>query len=644
MGCCGGGNNTVVQPVRVGPKPDTKFEGPIKDRKCRDVIALIIFVGFLGVMSYVLYYAINKGNPQLLFYPTDSFGNVCNQDNDPIDGAALSGRDTSGLKKLFYFDESLLTTVSTSTTPTTTSGSVCVKTCPDAVADVTAMQALASTGTKLCRYDVSTASYFDGAADGTDTCPNVPVAKTVSIYNRCVSETAADTLDKVGEALSDILDLIDDNFGQKCGEDLENSWREIVYLTLVALGVSVVLLFLMRFVAPVLVWLVVGLVAVGTLAAIGFCWYSYYKERTDAWLGIAIGVSVVGAIILLILLILRKRIALVVQLFKEAAKVIAWMPQILLQPFITLLILGGVTAGLTYAFLFIVTTRNARVEATGDYVSWSQDEPMKGLVFLYLLGFLWITQFIIGCERLSVSGAVALWFFTRDKKTLHNPLLTSVGRLIRYHLGSVAFGSLIIALVSLVRMILSFIEGRLSGSENLVAKVFLKCLTCCLWCFEKILKFLTAQAYIQIAINGYGFCKAARTAFLVVVSNALRVAAINSVGDFVLFLAKCGTVAIVAVVGIELFRDRADIHYTWLPITMACIVAYFIAGCFFGLFELIIDAVFMCFVEDCDRHDGVELPYFMSKGLMEFVKNANEAKKHAKRRKKEAQEQEQEDD
>lgn len=56
------------------------------------------------------------------------------------------------------------------------------------------------------------------------------------------------------------------------------------------------------------------------------------------------------------------------------------------------------------------------------------------------------------------------------------------------------------------------------------------------------------------AINGYGFCKAARTAFMVIVRNALRVAAINSIGHFVLFLAKVATVAVVAVVGIELFR------------------------------------------------------------------------------------------
>ncbi len=36
----------------------------------------------------------------------------------------------------------------------------------------------------------------------------------------------------------------------------------------------------------------------------------------------------------------------------------------------------------------------------------------------------------------------------------------------------------------------------------------------------------------------YNFCKAARKAFLLLAANVLRVAAINSVGTFVLFLGK----------------------------------------------------------------------------------------------------------
>lgn len=38
-----------------------------------------------------------------------------------------------------------------------------------------------------------------------------------------------------------------------------------------------------------------------------------------------------------------------------------------------------------------------------------------------------------------------------------------------------------------------------------------------------------------------------------------------------------------------------------------------------------IDTIFLCFCEDCNENDGVNRPYFMSKGLMEFVDNSKKA-------------------
>lgn len=49
---------------------------------------------------------------------------------------------------------------------------------------------------------------------------------------------------------------------------------------------------------------------------------------------------------------------------------------------------------------------------------------------------------------------------------------------------------------------------------------------------------LFQNAYTATAINSTSFCTSARDAFLILVENALRVAAINTVGDFVLFLGK----------------------------------------------------------------------------------------------------------
>lgn len=80
------------------------------------------------------------------------------------------------------------------------------------------------------------------------------------------------------------------------------------------------------------------------------------------------------------------------------------------------------------------------------------------------------------------------------------------------------------------------------------------CCQCCLGCFERILQYLTRNAYIETAIFGLSFCAAGRKAFSILSSNALRVFAINSVGDFVLLLGKAFVVAITVLIGIELIQ------------------------------------------------------------------------------------------
>ena len=62
---------------------------------------------------------------------------------------------------------------------------------------------------------------------------------------------------------------------------------------------------------------------------------------------------------------------------------------------------------------------------------------------------------------------------------------------------------------------MAYVERKLKkhiGSSNPI-NIILKVCQCCLWCFEKCMKFLNRNAYIEVAIYGYNFCKAARKAF-----------------------------------------------------------------------------------------------------------------------------------
>lgn len=90
--------------------------------------------------------------------------------------------------------------------------------------------------------------------------------------------------------------------------------------------------------------------------------------------------------------------------------------------------------------------------------------------------------------------------------------------------------------------------------QNRVTQVLFTCCQCCLGCFEKTLQYLTRNAYIETAIYGDSFCTAGKKAFSILTSNALRVFAINSVGDFVLLLGKAFVVAITVLIGMELIQ------------------------------------------------------------------------------------------
>ena len=68
------------------------------------------------------------------------------------------------------------------------------------------------------------------------------------------------------------------------------------------------------------------------------------------------------------------------------------------------------------------------------------------------------------------------------------------------------------------------------------------------------------------AIYGYSFCKAARRAFMVILNNALRVAAINSVGTFTLFLGKLACIALTVCASFYLIKVNfsVEISSSWL--------------------------------------------------------------------------------
>lgn len=90
--------------------------------------------------------------------------------------------------------------------------------------------------------------------------------------------------------------------------------------------------------------------------------------------------------------------------------------------------------------------------------------------------------------------------FRKPKDIPNFPVVNSFWRAIRYHLGSLAFGSLILAIVQFIKAMLEYLDQKAKASQNIIAEFLVKCLKCCFWCLEQFIKFLNKNAYIMVGL------------------------------------------------------------------------------------------------------------------------------------------------
>ncbi|XP_001944379.2 choline transporter-like protein 1 [Acyrthosiphon pisum] len=573
--CCGSSD-------RIEPSsPDAKanFKGPVKGRSCTDCSFLVLFLFVLISLFGLVIYCTLNGDVNRLFYGFDECGDICGFKNKNPDPKFCTGKDMTN-KPFLKIDAPI--------------------------------------------YKVADLKYVK--RECVERCSDYKDYQ--EFLHRCIPKGNESAINNI---------LTNSSIGslfQEMTQDLQHTKWDIIYLCIFAFIVSLVIVFLIRFVAGIVVWFVlIGVVVVSISGSI-FLWITW-KQKSDSeikdqvaqrdvntYFAFALIATISTIVILLIIVAMRSRIALVVQLFKESGKAIQSMPLLLIQPMVTFLFLCLAIVLWSYFAVLIQGSGSPAFEPLSHNVYYKKDQLMKFARVYNILVLVWVIEFIIGCQHMIIAGSVATWFFTRNKDNVSSPISTSIGYLFNYHMGSVALGSFIIAVLQIIRAILNFIDETLKDSQNEVAKSLYKIFQCLFSCIQQFIQYLTRNAYIEIAIYGDNFCRSGQQAFKMITSNVLRVAAINSVGDFVLFLGKVLVVTSTVLLGFKMLETKPGVLHLWVPLTVAGIFAYFVAHCFISVYEMVIDTIFMCFCEDCNLNDGVTQEYYMSKELMDFVESS----------------------
>jgi len=233
-----------------------------------------------------------------------------------------------------------------------------------------------------------------------------------------------------------------------------------------------------------------------------------------------------------------------------------------------------------------------------------------GVKFGYaLFSLLWNQAMGIAVGQCIIAGACAIWFFTPRGRKMPKPALPkAVRNTFRYHLGSLAFGSFVIALVQFIRYCLLYLEKQAKAQKNKVMEIVLKAVQCCIWLFEKLLKFITKNAFIQVAIMGTSFCTSARTAVYLMMRNAARFGALAILGSIIHFIGFAIITSVTALVGYFIVQAFYPEVSPAMPVVSYIAVGYLIAQLYMNVFGMSVDTTLQCFIAAEEMEDNSFVP------------------------------------
>ncbi|KAK6049719.1 hypothetical protein COOONC_12776, partial [Cooperia oncophora] len=396
-------------------------------------------------------------------------------------------------------------------------------------------------------------------------CPRLPCRYHESLSTR-----------RISSVLEKIFSMLEIDFIRGFFHDLIDTSPYLPQMCLLALVLSLFSVVLLRFFAAVIIYFVYLAVVVISLGFSGTLWYAFYRVyknsvestnstdvvelgnttallssspqrltkavlfedvRLDALfnfedtslltlLGVGLGATAISIFVISIVWCVLPRGKKMVRLFKGASLALSSMPMLLLQPLLNavLILMVAVYTLSVVLVLFTAGDMVSRRVANGDskedsilIIETNMTRTTKLMMFYQFVGFVWVTEFFMACQRLFVAGAVSMYYFDVlsisrrfASPTPRSPLSGSLWNLFRYHLGSAALGAFIITLVRVPRYIVIWTLARMRSVENVVLKKILAVFVCILGGIERCLQYINYNVFTVISYSGFSFCPAAK--------------------------------------------------------------------------------------------------------------------------------------
>ena len=624
--------------------PDEFKNGPISDetRKCRDIFCCIFFLIFLVACVAVAVLGFVYGHPSYFMYFYDEDGNACGKDGKYKDYPYL----------YFY---SVISNAKKLETGEMING-FCVKECPQNLfSDNTKKWKLIENcvGTKNnSKCNVTFENYYESKPILNRICfplkddeieYDSTLYRAIDIYDPETNEKFTkivknDEIIKQGEKEYVLLQTVEGGNSQDSSARLINwsyfsvdrlsTWLSDLYVTRWAIAgslawsfvIAMIYLLLLRLCAGFLVFFVIIIILAGLIILAAYFKITasdhedqqdnvYYNTYTALF-----WVFLVLAIFWLIFVIaMCNKIRLAVALIQVTAKYLNNVCCIVFVPFLFFIIVIIWIVYWICLSIFLYATGEFDQEGSKVIANFVWDAKIRYSWWFHLFALFYMTAVISAYASFIYSSSACIWYFTSEKGIEGNPISKSFKRGIRYHFGSLAFGSLIIAIVRLIMVWLEVVKRRVESTstnktESKCFKCIISCLQCCMGCIGKIMEFGNKHAYIQIALKGDSFCTAAWEGFGLIVRNLGRFTALAAIGTVFTTIGTIFISVVSAVIGyfvitkVSYFSD--ELNSCVLPVVVFIVIGFILGLVTMNIFGVSGDALMHSFLLDEEINKG----------------------------------------
>lgn len=260
----------------------------------------------------------------------------------------------------------------------------------------------------------------------------------------------------------------------------------------------------------------------------------------------------------------------------------------------------------------------------GPYTQWA--------IIYMVFGIVWIVSFIIACNEFIVIVSSVTWYYSDktvpDDDGIPGDSDVRVGFWwsVRYHMGSLAFGSFILAIVWVIRALFEYIGEKAHDAVagNGCTKCLFACIRCCLDCFDRFVRYLNRNAYIYMALSSEGFCSSALNAFILILKNHAKFAFVDGIADVFMFLAKFFISSASTALSWLVMRAMTNVEGIFFPLLVVFLLSYTIAAVFIAVFDTSANTILQCYLLDKEiatSKNQVDDPDHVPPTLQKFFNN-----------------------